>query len=790
MLRNYLQTALRFLNQNKLFAGINLIGLSISLAVSFIILLYVINELSYDRIHKNRESVYRIKNFYADTKSINYSVPYILTSALKENFPQIEKAISVMNVPLTFKTDKSSFNENAISTDSEVFDIFTLPLIDGQLSTNLLSDKYSIVISRELAGKLFGSQNPVGRQVLANIIDGDHLFTVESVFENIPENSTFRAQCFINSKWSTESINKKFGIKNAETSWMYDLWTTWVLISKKNDIKLLNAQLGTFGNTNIKGRPESVYSLQNLSDVYLGSDDKGGSVIRGNTTSLRIFSAIAFLIIVVAAINYVILSTAISTGRTKEIGIRKAFGASINKIKIQFLSESILLVGLSLPFAVVLMWLVLPVAERLFQTQLQIIRSNIVVYILSYFTLLLSIGFVSGFYVSNYLSKLNVLKIFVSAAHSGRKKNFFRSSLIVLQLVIFCSFMTSALIIRSQYKYALNKDLGYYNKNILLVDLGRDFNNYMSYLNIIKSIPNVIMAAGTNVSLPMVEHTYISTKVSNFENKEIQVMIAVLFIDFNFFETMGMTIIEGRDFSKDFGGDVGNSIILNETAVKDLGLTDPIGKIIYGNNIVGIVKDFNIFSLHSGIIPLYIALTNKNMKQIAIRYKTGELASILTMLQSEWKKIAPDRPFQYTNIEDVIENLYSSEKNLVAIVSITALFTLIIASFGLFGLTLFIARSRIKETGIKKAFGSSERALVFSFLRENFILVTIAALVSVPITSHFMLQWLSRFAYKTNIVWWLFILAYLCATTVVLLTVFYHSYEASSINPIKALRYE
>jgi putative ABC transport system permease protein len=789
MFKNYLKTALRFLKQNKLFAGINMFGLSIALAASFIILLYVINELSYDHCHKNRENVFRVKNYYSDTKNTAYSTSYILGSVLKEKFPQIKKMIRVMPLPFTFKTDNGPISETAIASDYDVFDIFTLPLIEGSSKTNLLEDKNSIVISRDLARKIFGNKNALGKEILTTTFDGDQLFTVKGVFENIPENSTFRTQCIVNSKWSVDYVNKKFYITNAETSWSYDMWPTWVLLSEKCDIKLLEKQINNVA-TKKMGRPASIYSFQNLSNVYLGSTEKGNSVIRGNISSLRIFSAIAFLIMIVAAINYIILSTAISTGRTKEIGIRKAFGAGVDKIKNQFLSESLLLVSLALPVALLLMWLTLPLAGRLFQTQLHIMKSNIVVYISSYLALVIIIGVVSGSYTSSYLSRLNVLDILSNVSHSGKRKYFFRSSLIVLQLIIFCSAISAALIIRSQYKYAINKDLGYYNKNILLIELGRDFNGYPAFLNSIKSNPDVIMAAGTDESLPMVDQRYAAMQLPNFENAEIQVMVPIMNVDFNFFKTMGMSVVKGRDFSEDFGGDSEQSTVINEMAVKQLGITDPVGKKMAGVTVIGVVKDFNLFSIHSDIQPLSIIISKGPKRQIELHYKPGTLGNIIPMLQSEWKTIAPDRPFQYKTIEEIIVNLYSSEKNLTTIVSIFALLSLLICAFGLFGLTLFIAQSRTKEIGVKKIFGSSENMIILSFLRENFILVSIATLFSVPITIHIMMQWLNQFAFKTNIDWIIFVLAFLCASIVVLLTVFYHSYKASRINPVKTLRHE
>jgi putative ABC transport system permease protein len=790
MLKNYLKSAIRFIRHNKVFAGINLTGLSIALAASFIMLLFVINELSFNKSHKNIKKVYRVLNYYVDFKQIQSGTPYILATALKNEFPQIEKSVRVRYLrgfSLKYKEEIITVND-AIATDSDIFDIFTLPLLSGSADKNLLDDLNSIVLSNDLAKKVFPGQNPVGKEIIGLVNNTEQVFMVKGVFKDLPENSTFRTQCLLNSKWTLEPINKSFGITNAEVNWTMNFWNTWVLLSKDCDVKTLEKQFREFEVKNISEKPGYQYSLQNLGDVYLGSEDVGNSGITGNRNNVRLFSAIAFLIILVAAINYIILSTAVSTGRRLEIGIRKTFGAINRSIKNQLLSESILMALIVLPIALVLMRIALPYAGKLFQTKLSIISSNIVVYISVYLALTIIIGVVSGLYASSYLSGLKVMDILKSTSQTGKKKQVFRSILIILQLIIFCSFVSGTLIIRSQYKYAINKDPGYFNKDILFIELGRDFKGYSAYINSIKTNPNVIMAGGVMDGLPMQGSA--SFMYPHFEDKTLKVKIEGLAVDYNFVQTMGIKVLKGREFSQDFGSDLGQSAMLNEAAVKQLGITDPVGKLIGNQTIIGIVKDFNLHSIHSDIPPLMIDMTDKYIQQVAVHYKPETLASILPMLESEWKKAAPDRPFRFETIEDMIKDIYSTEKNLGTIVSIFALFTLLIAALGLFGLTLFVARSRIKEIGIKKAFGSSEQSIVYSFLRSNLILVLVASLLSVPVTLYVMTKWLNNFAFKASIGWWVFVISFLVAAVVVLLTVFIHSYKASRINPVKALRYE
>lgn len=790
MLRNYLKSAFRFIRNNKLFAAINLLGLSIALAASFIILLFVINELSYDRYHKNSKQVFRVLNYYVDFKNTMSGTPYILATALKDEFPQVEKAVRARyarGLSLKVRDEWITVND-AIATDSEIFDIFTLPLVNGSPESNILDDLNSIVLSASLAEILFPGQNPLGQEIRGKINNTEQVFTVRGVFKDLPENSTFRTRCLVNSKWTLEPINTIFKITNAETDWTMNFWITWVRLSKDCNVKSLEDQFRSFEVKNISETPPFQYSLQNLRDVYLKSTNVANSGISGNMKNVKLFSAIAFLIVLVAAINYIILSTAVSTGRRLEIGIRKTFGAINRSIKNQLLSESVLLALIVLPVALILMKISLPFAGKLFQKELNIISANVVIYLGVFLALTVIIGIISGLYTSSYLSNLKVVDIIKSSAYTGRRKQYIRSFLIVLQLVIFCTFVSSTLVIRSQYKFALNKDPGYYNKDIIMVDLGRDFKGYSAFINSIKSNPNVIMAGGVMDGLPM--RGSMSSMVPHSEDKTIKVKVEGLAVDYNFISTMGIKVLSGREFSQDFGSDLKQSVMLNESAVKQLGITDPVGKQFMSSTIIGIVKDFNLHSIHSDIPPLMINMTDQYIQQVAVHYKPGTLTSILPMIESEWKKAAPERSFSFTPIEDLIKNTYSSERNLSTIVSIFSLFTLLIAAFGLFGLTLFIARSRIREIGIKKVFGSSENSIVYSFLFNNLILVIAAILISIPVTLHFMTKWLNNFAYRTGIDWTVFLISFVIAAVVVLLTVFIQSYKASRTNPVEALRHE
>ncbi len=790
MIKNYLKAALRFLKQNKIFTAINTLGLSIALAASFIILLYIINELSYNHLHKNRKQVYRVLNDYKDFNITQYGTPYILATALKDEFPQVEVAVRERYLRgLKLKLNDEYINITyPVATDSEIFEIFTIPLIENSGQKNLLDDLSSIILSEELAEKFFPGQNPVGKEIMGFVNNGEHLFVVQGVYEDMPQNSTFRAECLVNSKWTLAPINETFGVNNADQLWYMDFWHTWIRLSESGDPESLEKQFGAFEVEHISEDPHNHYRLQGLTDVYLDSDDVMNTGIHGNLKNIRLFAVVALLIIIVAAINYIILSTAISSGRIKEIGIRKTFGAAIDNIKAQLLSESLILAILVLPFSLIMFRLALPWTSKLFHTHLNIISSNVLLYISVYLVLTILIGVLSGIYTSVYLSKLNVIDILKNVIHTGKNKIYIRSVLIVFQLIIFCSFVSGTLFIRSQYLFALNRDPGFYTRDVIMIDLGRDFKEYSAFINNIKSIPSIIEASGTMMTLPTMSS--MSSMIPHFQDKSVSVNVEGFSVDYNFIKTLGIKVLEGREFSPEFGSDLTQSVMLNEAAVKQLGIIDPLGQQYGGRTIIGIVKDFDLHSIRSEVPPLEIRITDRFIQQVAIHYRPGTLENILPMLEAEWKKVASDRPFLYTTIEDIVKQLYSSEKNLVTIVSIFSLFVLLVAATGLFGLTLFIARSRTKEIGIKKVYGSSEISILSGFILNNLILILVSVLISIPVTLYFVIRWLDNFAFKTNINWWVFVIAFIIAALVVLPTVFIYSFKVSRVNPVEALRNE
>ncbi len=788
MINNYMKVGLRYFRQNKIFTVINVFGLSIALAVSFTILLYVINERSYDNCHRKAKRIFRVLRTDGESKKTYSGTPFVMRNILNE-IPQIEKVVNATRITdLKLKIGNEYVNiDGGYSTESEIFDVFTLPLIDGLSKQNILQDKNAIVISYKLAKKIFPQGSSIGKEIIGKANNKDQRFIVTGVFEDIPVNSTFRADCFVNEELEISELNEYFNISNVETSWEHYSWETWVLLSKGNKQKEVEQQIQRLCSIHSDEKIKTFYSLQNLSDIYLHSKHIANSIVQGDINRVRLFTAIAILIIFIASINYIILSTAISVKRAKEIGIRKTYGAAKKNIWEQFLVESTILVITILPISLLLMFIALPWSSYIFQMKIKLIGTNAFTYMSYFSTVVLLIGFTSGIYTTICMSRQKVNSILIEYGKNGGKNQILTSILIITQLIIFCSLAASSIIIRTQYLYAIKSSPGFHNKDILILNLGYNPKNYITFLDILKANPNVISASASPQRLPALGRG--GSMVSTVPDESTKVWVEWMAIGYNFFNTMGISIKEGRDFSKEYSNDPKESVIINEEAVKQLGLTEPIGTRLGKRTVIGVVKDFNPFSVHQKI-PLMEIFLRDLYSNLVIRYKDGSLKNLLPSLRSEWNKMAPGKPFKYFLVEDVMKKKYDSEKNLNTGIFIFTCISLFISILGLFGFTLFNVRNKTKEIGIRKVLGSSSQEILYSFIIRYLKYVIIAFLFSIPVTLFFMREWLRNFAYHVSVNSWIFIFTFILASAIVTITVFFHSYHASLSVPANSLKYE
>ncbi len=788
MLGNYFKIAVRNILRNKIFTIINVGGLSIALAASFFILIYVVNELRYDKCHLKRDRIYRVITNKTEFNSKRATAPFILTPTLLKDFPEIENAARLMRLRNVWLQYKDNFIEENkfMCADSAIFKILTLPLIVGK---NNIDDKSSIVISENIAKKYFGNVNPVNKILTAKIKDKEVLFKVVGVMKNIQRNSTFKANIIGNIELRLEQIQKDITYANVATAWNLDWWGTYILLKQNISPAQLKEKFIKLEKQYLPEYVKDHYELQSLNDVYLHSSHLITRTPKGDLDNIYLYLTIGIIILLIAGSNYIILSSALSESRYKEIGIRKVIGATKRNIIFQVLSESILLTFLSFVIAIVIVEITKPYAQSLFNYKFYFLTSNVLYYGLGFLAITLLIGIFSGAYLAFYLSSFEVVDIIKNRLFTNNN-SYVKRALIVFQLGIFSILVFSSIIIYKQYVYTQNKDLGFDKKNIILINFDdNEFTNYKVFLNIIRNNPNIVNAAFSFYSPPT--NSSSSTLFPSFDNPDKKVKTEILRVGFDFIETLNFHIVKGRSFSESYPSDKKNAIILNETAVKELGIKDPIGKEIEGKKIIGVVKDFNIHSVHSKISPLLMAINSgKYVRTIVVKYKNGTYKNTVDYLSKEWKKIAGVIPFTYQTFDDALAELYEKEKTLLDIVFFFTILTIVLAASGLFGLTLFTLQKRTKEIGIRKVLGASIESLLRLLTKEFLFLMLVANIIAWPVAYYFMNTWLQNFAYKINIGMLPFVITGVIVIVISMGTIIIQTIKSALANPVNSLRSE
>jgi putative ABC transport system permease protein len=796
MFKNYLKIAVRNLIRHKTYSFINIVGLAIGMASCILILLWVLEELSFDRFHEKGDRIYKVLRDYGE--GLGSTTPYILGSYLPNDFPEIENITRVMKGtdPLTVKIEDSEFKEtNWLFTDKEFFDIFSFPLI-GIDRESALSEPFSVIITERLASKYFGEENPIGKVLNFEWCEESYDLKVTGIARDFPHNSHIQADLIISMSliedvWNKNTLQMLGYTLNFLEHWGANTLYTYVLLSEGVTANNLNKKLPEFVKRHnaIGGG----FSLQPLNEVYLSSSNLSDDRIpQGNIHKIYLFSGIAFLILVIACFNYVILSTARLTLRIKEIGVRKVAGAKRIDLVKQILLESILTSLISLPIAFVLIELFLPTFDRLFNYHFALHYYNSFNFIAGSLLITLLVGLFSGSYIAVYLSRFNPTEILQRKVDTRTTKSLLRKTLIILQLAVFITMTFCTLVIYRQTHYLYNKDLGFNEKNLIRIDVFEDqiMRRYTSFKNELLRNPKIL-----NVSscLPLSDKVIITIPGAPQESR---IEMPKILCDYDYANTMGMTLLEGRVFSRENSSDPDEAVILNETAVKFLGLSYPtIGKEIEINNksrrIIGVVKDFHEASLYEKIQPRLIILMPELFTQnIYIRIAKLDEAETIAFIKDTWNRMYPDHFLNYFFVDNEIEQQYRTEQNFGRIIAYTTILSLCIAGLGLFGLALLMARTRTKEIGIRKVFGASVFGIVQLFLKEFMILIGIANILAWPVGYFIMDKWLENFAYNINIGPGIFIMCGFVALLIALITISFQTIKAATANPVEALRYE
>ena len=811
MFRNYFTVAYRNLIKNKIYTVINIVGLATGLTCFLLIAFYVADEVSYDRYNEKADRIYRIHSQLrfggSDLKLAVASDP--MGATLKKDYPQVEEFVRLYTSngsKLIKKGNVYIDEQNVAHADSTIFNVFTLPAISGNTKT-ALNEPNTVVITESAAIKYFGTTDAVGKMVETNEKNGT-LYKVTAVIRDIPHNSHFHFD-FIFSM-----LNVEYGFGNYLSHNFY----TYLLLKPGTNYKAFEKNFPTYIDKYVLPQAKQImqiksmdefakagnkieYSLMPLTSIHLYSDLFPELSTNGNIQYVYIFSAVALFILLIACINFINLSTARSSKRAKEVGIRKVLGTQRKALVRQFLTESTLTAVIAMAIAIGVARVVLPYFNDLSGKEMsfsQLLNFNT----LPFFILLpVFVGIIAGSYPAFYLSSFNPVKVLKGKVADGAKSSRLRSSLVVFQFTTSIILIIATIVVYRQLHYIQNKKLGFNKDQVLIIDgtnaLG---NNSETFKNEVSKLTGVRSATFTGFlpvsSSSRTDNTYSKDAVFDAKNG---FNMQTWRIDYDYLKTLGMELKAGRNFSKDFGTD-STAVIINETTAAILGYENPIGKKIYSlanarqvgaipYTIIGVVKNFNFESLKQTVGPLCFIL-GKSDWATSFKINTGNIALLIRQIEAKWKTMAPQMPFSYRFLNESFDKMYRAEQRVGKVATSFAIIAVLIACLGLFGLATYIAEQRTKEIGVRKVLGASVRNIVTMLSAEFLKLLFIASVIAFPFAWWAMHKWLQDFAYKVQISWWIFVLAGIATILIALLTISFQAIKAAISNPVKSLRTE
>ncbi len=800
MLKNLFKTASRNLLKNKGFTIINIAGLALGLATFILILIYVVDELSYDLYNIKSERIYRVNSdikFGGNSSSFAITPPP-MAAEIMAKIPEVEQATRLLTaVDIRFKKGNESIHETKTAyADGNLFEVFTFPLIDGDAKTALKEPK-TIVLTKSAAIKYFGTTQVVGR--FLNLVNANENYKVTGVMHNMPQQSHFNFD-YIMSMSSLPS--------SKDQNWNNFAYTTYVLFKSHADINAFERKVNDliqqhFGVDNYKKLAQSGnYIHANttpLTDIHLRSNRQYELGTNSSMQYVYIFSAIALFVLILACINFMNLSTARSANRAREVGIRKVLGSSRNYLIGQFLAESFLITLVAAVIAVLISWLLLPLFNQLSGKELGFSIGLFTWLLPTLIVIVIAVGLLAGSYPAFYLSTFQPISVLKGKVSAGFKGSALRNFLVVFQFSVSIFLTIGTLIIYNQLRYIQKKDLGFDRNQVMVIKNVNSLNNAQLLKDQIKQLPDV-EAASLSGFLPT---GTLRQPDAVFTNKAVDAKHAMFTevwpVDADYLGAMGMHLSVGRNFSAQFKTD-SDKVIINQAAAKMMGIMqNPLNKEVYRvtegakgpktYQVIGVLKDFNFASLRDNITPVVMFLQN-DKGALSIRFKTKNVKSLIAQVNKVWASLSPDQQLEYSFMDQDFNAAYKTENRTGGLfLSFTAL-AILIACLGLFSLAAYAAEQRTKEIGIRKVLGASITTIT-TMLSTDFIrLVAIAILIAAPLAWFAMQQWLQGFAYRQDIQWWVFALAGVIALIISFATIGFQSIKAALANPVNSLRSE
>jgi putative ABC transport system permease protein len=798
MFRNHMIVAWRNIKKRKAYSALNILGLAVGMAVFILIMLFVRTELSYDRFHAEAGNIFRVIKGDAGNTFIGSNVfartPGPLAAALMRDFPEVRTAARISNSPnVLLSRGKESFREgNFFWADPQTFRIFSFPLSRGDRDA-ILQDPYSLVLSEKAARRFFGEADPIGQTLAFRAQDKTVDFRVEGVFRDIPSNSHFVMDVVA----PFETMEKIYSWADL-TQWGQNSFFTYLLLKEGTDPRAIDRKMPAFIDKYAAGQigAKTRYFLQSLTRIHLQAGINWDFVKTGDARFVLLLSSIALLVLVIACVNYMNLATAQSLKRAKEVGLRKVVGATKSQLVRQFLGDSMSLTFIALILAMGLVLFALPAFKAFVERDLVFNPFRDPALTPGLLLLALAVGTAAGSYPAFFVSAFRPVSALRGTGVLKSKGRWLRNALIVFQFAASIALIICTLGIRSQLRYIRNRDMGYQREQIVvLTQQGGLRGNLEAFKTEIRRNPSIMKVAGSSC-LP---NDIDGKTFANWPGKSKTTEIPIYFMeaDYDFAELYGLAIVRGRDFSRTVTSDSKGAFLINESAQKAIGWSEPIGRpfIRWGNgkpdgSIVGVVKDFHMHSLRLPIMPLWIFLNPNRADTLSIKIRGENIPQTLAFIRKAWERFSPEYPFEYSFFDEIFNRAYRTEQRLETLLGAFSGIAVFVACLGLFGLASFAAEQRTKEIGIRKVLGASAARIMAMFSRAFIKWVVLANLIAWPIGYFAMRTWLRNFAYRTSLTVPMFLGAALAAFAIAAAVISLQTYRAATANPADSIRCE
>lgn len=774
MFKNYLKIAVRHILRQKMFSFINITGLALGMASFILITIWVLNELSYNKFHDNADRIYNIfLKSPKDGRTSGHTTPIRLAHALKEEIPEIIDFVRCdkRSEALFMYKDKGFYESKIYGVDPSFFKMFGFPLIQGDKNT-VLDNLQSIVISESLAKKYFGEEDPIGKALRVN---GQVDLFVTGIFRDVPENSSLKFEILI-----------PFDLVRGD--WRERDWKNWfggeafVMLQDKNLDTRVNNKISDFLIKKAAFRESPLVTIQPLTEIHISEVKK----------YLYIFSASALFILIIACINFINLSTARSSRRAKEIGMRKITGASRKSIIKQFLGESFLLAVISLMAALILVVLLMPLLSSITGKAFSPASTFNQILILL-IPLVITTGIAAGAYPALFISGFQPVRIIKGDFKSGSGGSPLRRILVVIQFTLSILLIFGTCVVHKQIMYIKSKNIGYDKEQVVRISMRGNTRRYFDALkNELSVYKNITDITGISQDLPHV--TWVGDVQWPDKDPNKNEGAWALYVDYDFIKTMKIELIEGRDFNNRIAGDSGPAYIINEELLKQMEMESAVGKPLTfwkgPGRIIGVVKNFHFQSLYREIDPMVIMLSKERISAMLIRIRPENINSTLKFIGETWKRAVPGVPFLYTFLDEDFYQVHKEEENTGKLIISFSILAILTGCLGLFGLVSFTAELRTKEIGIRKVFGSSIPGIVILLLKEFTNCILIANMIALPIAYYVTSNWIQKFAYRTSIGIDIVIFSATLAIIIAIATVSFQAIKAARSNLVNSLRYE